>query len=335
MIFYTRIDVLTFMFHGRAVNLFILLLRRCMNPVTNNFGMAGMAQQLPVNFGVPSRSASYFQPVPRPRSASPALSTASQASSASSNSSEGTNKTRAKRVVWNAVETRILIEKWGSKFPKLKGSSVATKKNIWGKILFEFNSACRERSLQNSDKTVEQIKKRINNLEYEYRQIRTKMASTGEEGAMKLKANLAFFDDLDQVLGCRDAVNPDLMPIESTSALPVSPTATCTDDGELTVSPTTVNTSGKEQGAPTTPVGHTSKKNGRKRKNPARDPFGDEAEDPYMKQVCSMWKEAMQKQEERFNRTMELQEQAINSQTAQTKMLVDGLKDMFKEITKK
>ena len=65
-----------------------------------------------------------------------------------------------------------------------------------------------------------------------------------------------------------------------------------------------------------------------------RDPFGDEAEDPYMKQVCSMWKEAMQKQEESFNRTMELQEQAINSQTVQTKMLVDGLKDMFKEITK-
>ena len=52
MIFYTRVDFLTFMFHGRAVNVFILLLRRCMNPVTNNFGMAGMAQQLPVNFGV-------------------------------------------------------------------------------------------------------------------------------------------------------------------------------------------------------------------------------------------------------------------------------------------
>ena len=147
---------------------------------------------------------------------------------------------------------------------------------------------------------------------------------------MKLKANLVFFDDLDQVLGCRDPVKPDLMPNESTSALPVSPTATCTDDGELTVSPTTVNTSGKEKGAPTTPVGQTSKKNGLKRKNPARNPFGNEAEDPYMKQVCSMWKEAMQKQEERFNRTMERQEQAINSQTAQTKMLGDGLKDMFK-----
>ena len=88
------------------------------------------------------------------------------------------------------------------------------------------------------------------------------MASTGKKGAMKLKANLAFFDDLDQVLGCRDAVNPDLMPFESTSALPVSPTAMCTDDGELTVSRTTVNTSRKEQGAPTTPVGQISKKNG-------------------------------------------------------------------------
>ena len=146
------------MIHSLAVNLFILLLRCCMNPVTNNFGMAGIAQKLPVNLGVQS-SASYFQKVPRPNSASPALPTASQASSASSNSSDGTNKTQAKRVVWNAVETRILIEKWGSKFPILKGSSVATKKTIWGKSLFEFNSACREHNLQNSDKTVEHIKK--------------------------------------------------------------------------------------------------------------------------------------------------------------------------------
>ena len=57
-------------------------------------------------------------------------------------------------------------------------------------------------------------------MEYEYRQIRTRMNSTGEEGAKKIKGTLEFFHALDKVLGSRHGVNPALMTIESTAIIP-------------------------------------------------------------------------------------------------------------------
>ena len=72
----------------------------------------------------------------------------------------------------------------------------------------------------------------------------------------------------------------------------------------------------------------------RKRKQAQGDPADVVAEDSGVKQVCEMWKLALYKQEERFLKTMEVQEEAIRNQTTQTKLLVDGLKDMIKEIMK-
>ncbi|CAH3187914.1 unnamed protein product [Porites lobata] len=40
----------------------------------------------------------------------------------------------------------------------------------------------------------------ITNLEYEYRQIRTRMDSTGEEGAKKIMGTFEFFHSLDKSL---------------------------------------------------------------------------------------------------------------------------------------
>ena len=72
----------------------------------------------------------------------------------------------------------------------------------------------------------------------------------------------------------------------------------------------------------------------RKRKQTQRDLADVVAEDSRVKQVCEMWKLALDKQEERFLKTMEVQEETIRNQTTQTKLLVDGLKDMIKEIMK-
>lgn len=41
----------------------------------------------------------------------------------------------------------------------------------------------------------------------------------------------------------------------------------------------------------------------------------DQDEDPYMKGIRDMWHTSMEKQAERFNRSMELQQAAIQSQT--------------------
>lgn len=72
----------------------------------------------------------------------------------------------------------------------------------------------------------------------------------------------------------------------------------------------------------------------RKRKQTQRGLADVVAEDSGVKQVCEMWKLALDKQEERFLKTMEVQEETIRNQTTQTKLLVDGLKDMIKEIMK-
>ena len=53
-----------------------------------------------------------------------------------------------------------------------------------------------------------------------------------------------------------------------------------------------------------------------------------------MKGVCDMWRISMEKQAERFNCSMELQQAAIQSQTEQTKALVSGLKDILKDCLK-
>ena len=56
----------------------------------------------------------------------------------------------------------------------------------------------------------------------------------------------------------------------------------------------------------------------------------DQDEDPYMKGICDLWHLSMEKQDEHFNRCMELQKAVVQSQTEQTKALVSGLKDILK-----
>lgn len=60
----------------------------------------------------------------------------------------------------------------------------------------------------------------------------------------------------------------------------------------------------------------------------------DQDEDPYMKGICDMWRLSVEKQSECFERSMELQQAAIQSQTEQTKALVAGLKDILKDCLK-
>ena len=71
-----------------------------------------------------------------------------------------------------------------------------------------------------SNKNLDQLKKRIKNLEYEYRQVQTKMASTGVEGAKNLQSNCTFYEELDNILGTQDAINHDCMTISSSKVIP-------------------------------------------------------------------------------------------------------------------
>ena len=143
------------------------------------------------------------------------------------------------------------------------------------------------------------------------------MASTGEEGAKKLQAGCSYYSELDEILGTRDAVNPDRMMISASSTVPrksmstkmagnvvgetdrsVSPTANlATSDSQPSTS-TYENSPPKSKKGP----GQTPK---RKRKRPSRE---DQDEDPYMKGICDMWRLSMEKQSKRFEKSMELQQ---------------------------
>ena len=54
------------------------------------------------------------------------------------------------------------------------------------------NTCRRENISQIQQKSGEQLRKRVTNLEYKYRQIRTRMNSTGEEGAKKIMGTKFF-----------------------------------------------------------------------------------------------------------------------------------------------
>ena len=126
----------------------------------------------------------------------------------STSSSETAKRTRV-RVDWSRDETNILLDCWGALYESLKSASVKhvkQRKTLWSQILKNFLSKCAELGLT-TNKNLEQVKKRIKNLEYEYRQVRTKMASTGEEGEKKLQAGCSYYGELDEILGTRDAVN--------------------------------------------------------------------------------------------------------------------------------
>ena len=163
------------------------------------------------------------------------------------------------------------------------------------------------------------------------------MASTGEEGAKRLQSNCAFYEELDDILGTRDAINPDRMTIRSSKIIPkkTSPSAgPVSKEGEDSSSassdsqqPSTSSVSDesppKSQQVPPKTKGKAPK---RKRKEP-----NDQDEDPYMKGICDMWRISVEKQAELFNRSMELQQAAIKSQTEQTKALLSGLKDILSD----
>ena len=159
-------------------------------------------------------------PLLQSRPASP-LSQSFQEGATSSKSTKVADGKRRSRIVWATKETQVLLEIWGKKYAEIKSASTLQKRKIWKQISYEFEIACRRENIsQIQQKSVEQLKKRVTNLEYVYRQIRTRMNSTGEERAKKIMGTFKFFHALDEVLGSRNGVNPALMTIESTAIIP-------------------------------------------------------------------------------------------------------------------
>ena len=98
----------------------------------------------------------------------------------SASSRVATNKVKSKSANWTVNESKDLIRAWGPHYEKLKGVSNKdrTVTRIWNEIYEGF----RNKGQQDNGRLLAQVKKRIQNLEYEFKQLKLRASNTGEEG---------------------------------------------------------------------------------------------------------------------------------------------------------
>ena len=147
------------------------------------------------------------------RTPSPSHRTSGSSSRATKTSSEGKKKSKASD--WTEEETRDTLELWGPKYDKLRSASNKDRVKIWNDIFLAYKE-----KYPDSERTLPQVKKRIQNLEYDYKLLKQRSRSTGEAGFKKIKEGFPYFEFLDDVMGHRDSVDPSKMAIEGSSRFP-------------------------------------------------------------------------------------------------------------------
>lgn len=254
--------------------------------------------------------------------------------------SKGKQKSKLKSIDWSEEETKELIYAYGERYEKLKRSSTKERARLWNDIFLAF-----QRNTEGGNgRTLQQVKKRQQNLEYEFRRIYTKATSTGEEGMLRLKKNFPYFDLMDSFLGHRDSVNPENMEIESSIIFrPISPASA----SSTSVSSPTPASESDEQEKPTdensesppTDTASTSstlsektggksiqrQKRGRKRKLESGDQTAG---------FQQMWEKSLQQDNERFKKCMDMMQESQKLQMEQTDKMMSGFKELFKELVK-
>ena len=63
----------------------------------------------------------------------------------------------------------------------------------------------------------QQVKKRQQNLDNEFKQLKQRTRSTGEAEIKKIKEGFPYFDFFEEVMGQRDSIDPSKMAIEGSS----------------------------------------------------------------------------------------------------------------------
>ena len=98
-----------------------------------------------------------------------------------------------------------MLTVWGPLYNKLRSA-------IWNDIFMAYKESCPD-----SERTLPQVKKRQQNLEYEYKLLKQRSQSTGEAGFKKIKEGFPYFNFFDDVMGHRDSVDPSKMALEGSS----------------------------------------------------------------------------------------------------------------------
>ena len=247
-------------------------------------------------------------------------------------------KTHVKSADWTEEETNELLEAWAPKFSKLRGASQREKIKIWNEIYSLYKERCPE-----SQRTLQQVKKRQQNLDNEYKQLKQRTLSTGEAGIKKIKEGFPYFDIFDDVMGQRDSIDPSKMAIEGSSTFTSEPSTSAVNDAsqnesvnvslDETETPndvTEVQKSGEKRKAEK----DKQEKSGRKGKRRRRDQVPESTQD-WQSSFMEMWEKSMEQDNARFERSAEMFRDAQSRQMEQTNAILAGFKDIFKDLVSK
>ena len=219
----------------------------------------------------------------------------------------------------------------------MKGASNKVRTAIWNEIYENFKSSWDE-----SECTLPQVKKRQQNLEYEFKQLKVKVSKTGEEGPNKIKGGFPYYSIFDQTMGYHDSVDPAKMEIESSSFMPSASNANSTPQiissgaKEREESATGAASSVNED-RPLTSAGvkrgckEVRGKESQKRKRGKSDEANGTDDLSALKE---MWEKSLQQENERFEKSMKMFQENQKMQMEQTASLLSGFKDLMKDLLK-
>ena len=245
-----------------------------------------------------------------------------------------TKKPCVKSADWTEEETHELLDVWAPKFSKLRGASQREKIKIWNDIYSLYKERCPE-----SQRTLQQVKKRQQNLDNEYKQLKQRTRSTGEAGIKKIKEGFPYFDIFDEVMGHRDSIDPSKMAIEGSSTFTSESSVNDTLHNEsvnvsLDESEPADDVTGVQKSSEKRKAEKEQEKSGRKGKRRRRDISENTTQD-WQSSFMEMWEKSMEQDNARFERSAEMFHDAQNRQMEQTNAILAGFKDIFKDLVSK
>ena len=261
------------------------------------------------------------------------ISVASTASTSSLRSEEErpkgkTKKARSKSADWTDNETQDLLEAWRPRYNQLRSASQREKIKIWNEIYSSYKNAFPE-----SQRTLQQIKKRQQNLEYEYKHLKHRTPKTGKAGIKIIKDGFPYFDYFDEVMGHRDCVNPTKMAVEGssifTSIEQKGGSAESKDVPEESSPPASNPSTHSSKKKADDKLAEKSCRKGKRRCLDEPEPSGSSAGE-FQTAVMEMWKRSIEQDNERFECSAEMFCEAQNKQMDQTNALLTGFKDIFR-----
>lgn len=224
-----------------------------------------------------------------------------------------------------------MLAVWGQRYSKLRSASNKERIKIWNEIFIAYKESCPD-----SERTLPQVKKRQQNLEYEYKLLKQRSQSTGEAGFKKIKEGFPYFDFFDDVMGHRDSVDPSKMALEGSSTFAfeegsstsLSPQGSVADTENMENEfETATPNEGVKRKATDKPAKSGSK--GKKRRDEQT------ATSEWQTSFLQLMERSIEQDNIRFERSTEMLRESQRNQLEQTNAILAGFKDIFKDLVSK